>query len=133
MIMLEDRKKECKIKHHTSGCSGSFNSYYLLQACCLINLWGLTVTSTYHCQGFFLKLRALESEVLGVRGVRWNRLALLRNLSPPRVIQALVYFVKHLNNISISYPERVLIFDLMVALQILKVASNPEFPKYFLR
>lgn len=59
--MLQDRKKECKIKkHHTSGYSASFNSYYLPPAHCIINLWGLTVTSTYHCQGLFLKLRALE-------------------------------------------------------------------------
>lgn len=62
----------------------------------------------------------------------WSRLVLLPNLFPSRAIPALVYFVKHLNSVSISFPERVLIFYLMVALQILDVVFNPEFPKYFL-
>lgn len=43
-------------------------------------------------------------------GVRGNRLALLPNPFASGAIQALVCFVKHLNNISISYPERVLVF-----------------------
>lgn len=81
-----------------------------------------------HCGNGELWVDALFLE----SALTWSRLVLLPNLSPSRAIQALVCFVKHLNSISISSPERVLIFYLMVALQILDVAFNPEFPKYFL-
>lgn len=57
--------------------------------------------------------------VLGVRVVRQYRPVLLPHLFPSRAIQALIYLGKHLNNDSITDPERVLIFYLLVALQIL--------------
>lgn len=90
-------------------------------------MWSLTVTST-HCGNGELYIDGLCLESALTR----SRLVLLPNLFPSRAVQALVYFVKHLNSISISSPERVLIFYLMVALRILDVAFNPEFPKYFL-
>lgn len=82
--MFQDRKNECKIKkHHTGENSGSFSSYYFSQAHCVVNLWGLTITSTYYCHWLLFEIESSGYIVLEVRALRWNRLTPLPDLFFP--------------------------------------------------